>query len=219
MDLTALIDVDGAAIVLGGTLLATAAGSGRREIGAACAALAHLLTRPFSYEKARSEIAQDVEAIRHDGLLRGRPFRSSDSELASVADALIHDRSLVSLVEAHERFRRERTSARKAALRPIMLAGEMAPVFGMAGTLFSLSQLQYDDAESLVLMASVAMAILTTLYGLLLAHLAFNPLARLIERRGLREEADRQLLIDWLTKQLTDSCPPNRGAARLERVV
>ncbi len=219
MDLTALIDANGAAIVLGGTLLATVVGSGRRELGAACSGLIGLLRRPFSYDRARSEIAQDVEAIRHDGLLRGQPFRSSDSELASVSQALIHDRSLASLVEAHERFRRERTAHRREALRPIALAGEMAPVFGMAGTLFSLSQLQYDGTDNLVLMASVAMAILTTLYGLLLAHLVFNPLARLIERRGLREEADRQLLIDWLAKQLAGTIPPPKGAARLERVV
>lgn len=219
MDLTALIDANGGTIVLGGTLLATVAGSGRRELGAACAAVLGLLKRPFSYDRARSEIAHDVAAIRHDGLLRSQPFRSSDSELASVADALIHDRSLASLVDAHERFRRERTASRREALKPIALAGEMAPVFGMAGTLFSLSQLQYDGTESLVLMASVAMAILTTLYGLLLAHLVFNPLARLIDRRGVREEADRQLLIDWLARQLAGTCPPPKGAARLERVV
>lgn len=219
MDLTALIDTQGAAIVLGGTLLATAMGSGRREVGAAFAALWHLLKRPFDYESARSEIARDVEAIRRDGLLRANPIRSSDSELSTVADALIHDRSLSSLVEAHERFRDERSAVRAEALRPVVLAGEMAPVFGMAGTLFALSQLQHDGTDSLVLMASVAMAILTTLYGLMLAHLAFNPLARLIERRGLREEADRQLLIDWLAKQLASTCPPENGPPKLERVV
>ena len=223
MDFTALIDLKGAALVLGGTLLATIMGSGRRELSAGIAALFNMLQRPFNFESARSEIARDVEAIRHDGLLRANPFKSSDSQLASMADALIHDRSLSSLVEAHERFRDTRRQNRNEALRPVALAGEMAPVFGMAGTLFALSQIEYDASESLVLMASVGMAILTTLYGLLLAHLVFNPLSRMIERRGEREEFDRQLLIDWLAKQLAHSLPPDRGSPpgspKLERVV
>jgi chemotaxis protein MotA len=223
MDFTALLDGPGAAIVLGGTMIATLVGSGRRELSSALGGVWHLVQRPFDYERARAEIARDVEMLKVDGVLRSRPFRSSDHEIASVTEALIHDRSLASLIDAHERFKRQRSQSRKLALRPIRLAAEMAPVFGMAGTLFALSQLDYDPAAGGAMMGGIGMAIVTTLYGLMLAHLVFHPIASMIERRGAAEEEARQLLIDWMARQLAGAIPPARTAPptppRLERVV
>jgi len=225
MDFSALLDPASAAIVLGGTVVATAAGSGRRELHASLGALGSLLRRPFEYERARAEIARDVEAIRRDGLVRATGLHSTDREIASVSDALIHDRSLASLVDAHTRFRHERSAARTLALRPVLLAAEMAPVFGMAGTLVSLSQMDMGAAAGGGMLGGIAMAVLTTLYGLMLAHLVFNPLARLVARRGEAEEDQRQHLIDWLARQLATACPPpsnsgqRPGPPRLERVV
>jgi len=210
MDISALWDANGAAIVLGGTLLATFLACGRREITAAARSLGALLKPRFDYEKARAEIARDVEEIRHDGLLRAHPLHTSDREIALVSDALIHDRSLRSLIATHERCQRQRQSSRLAALAPVRQAAEMAPVFGMAGTLFSLSQMQVGDMGDAQLLASVAMAIVTTLYGLLLANLAFHPLARLMERRMLAEDEDRQRLIDWLAAQLAQGSSNTR---------
>jgi flagellar motor component MotA len=40
--------------------------------------------------------------------------------------------------------------------------------------------------------------VVTTLYGLLAAHLLFYPFAQLVERRGEQEEAERERLVDWL---------------------
>ena len=220
MDFSALLDPASAGIVLGGTVLATLLGSGRAELAAAAGSIAHLFQRPFTYDKARAEIARDVEAMRMDGLLRARGLTSSDSEISSVADALIHDRSLSSLMEAHERFRQQRSAQRAQALRPLQLAAEMGPVFGMAGTLISLSQMQFSADGQGAMITGIAMAVLTTLYGLVVAHLVFNPLCRIIARRGEREEEQRQQLIDWLAKQLAGAVPPPRTTSpRLERVV
>lgn len=207
MEFSALWDANGAAIVLGGTLLATIIACGRREMTAAWQALAALARPRFSYERARAEIARDVEAMRHDGVLHARALQTSDREIALVTDALIHDRSLRSLLAAYEDCQLRRKRSRQAALAPLRQAAEMAPVAGMAGTLFSLSQMQVGELGDAQLLASVAMAIVTTLYGLLLANLAFHPLARLMERRMHAEEEDRRRLIDWLAAQLAESCP------------
>lgn len=212
MEFSQLWDAGGAAIVLGGTLLATVLASGRRELAAALGGTAQLFRRRFDYQTARAEIARDVEGMRHDGVLRGRALDISDHEIALVTDALIHDRSLRSLLAAHETCQQKRARTREAALSPIHHAAEMAPVFGMAGTLFTLSQMQLGEGADMQLLSSIGMAIVTTLYGLLLAHLAFNPLARLLERRMLAEESDRQRLIDWLAAQLAQSCPPSPRA-------
>lgn len=218
MDLGSLWDGTGAAIVLGGTLAATVLGSGWRELRAAAVSITHLFTPRFDFRKVRAEIAGCVEDMRHDGILRGQTCRTTDSEIARVTAALVHSRSLKALLEEHEHCRAERVRQREAAMRPIWLATELAPVFGMAGTLFALTQMRMDDASVVLLVSSVALAILTTLYGLLLANLALSPLARLIERRHDEEEEARQRLIDWLAVQLAESCPSPRTGPQLERV-
>jgi chemotaxis protein MotA len=221
MDLVALLDPVSAAIVLGGTVLATALGSGRRELAASFSAMAQLFHHPFDYEKSRAEIARDVAAIRTDGVLRAQSLHSTDREIASVGEAMIHDRSLTALISTHERFRDDRCATRALALRPVLLAAEMGPVFGMVGTLVSLSQMQgaAHAASQGNMINGIAMAVLTTLYGLILAHPVCNPIARLIARRGEREEELRQQLIDWLAQQLAQACPPRlrTTAARPEQ--
>ena len=45
---------------------------------------------------------------------------------------------------------------------------------------------------------AIAMAVITTLYGLAAANFLFSPLAAAISRRSAREERDRQAVLDWL---------------------
>ncbi|QZH76272.1 MAG: MotA/TolQ/ExbB proton channel family protein [Erythrobacter sp.] len=211
MDYAAMLNATGAAIVLGGTLLATLLGSGRRELAAMLGAIGRLFVPRFRLDKARAEIARDVEAIRHDGLLRALPCHSSDREIAAATDALVHDRSINSLILTHKALKKKRVELRELALRPLLLAAEMAPVFGMVGTLFGLAHVPFGEVEDGAMLATVGLAVLTTLYGLLLAHLLFNPLARLIARRGAQEDEDRQQLVDWLARQIAPGIPKVRA--------
>jgi chemotaxis protein MotA len=48
----------------------------------------------------------------------------------------------------------------------------------------------------------VSTAVLTSLYGALLAHLLCYPLASAIERRGLGEEREREALANWFIEQV-----------------
>ena len=207
MNIQALIDPASLAIVLGGTLLATMLRSGPAEWRATAHCLGQLRKRHFSYNKARAELAPQVEAICTDGVLHARPEPSGDAEIAEATDALIRHRSIGALIEAHERHRQMRQSLRRRALHMLGQAGELAPVFGLVGTLVALSQMTSDGLARGALMGAVATAVLTTLYGLLVAHLLIFPIARSIERRGEAEESERQKLIDWLAGQLASAMP------------
>lgn len=218
MNFLALWDGYGAVIVLGGSLLATALGSGRAEIAAMLRALAGLLRKPLDYATARAQVAHDIREMREKGVLQARPSHITDRDLARATDALVRSRSLHSMIAEHERVQRERDRLHQSAVRPVRLASEMAPVFGMAGTLFSLSQMQIGEVDNAAMFAGIGMAIVTTLYGLMLAHLVFAPLARLLERRHDDEACDRQLLIDWMASQLVGACPPSRTHSHLEQV-
>ena len=80
-------------------------------------------------------------------------------------------------------------------------------MFGLAGTLVSLSQLPVEGLARGAFAGAISMAVVTTLYGLLAANLLLAPLARMIERAAQAEERERQDVIDWLAAQLADIKP------------
>ncbi len=207
MDFSALWDPASAAIVIGGTLFATALRAGFADLTATLLVLGGLTRRRFDYPAARAEIAAQVEDMRHDGVLRAEPSKSSDSEIADATGALIRHRSIQAAMAEHARYQRNRLAKRERALRTIYAAAELTPIFGLAGTLLALSQLPEGSASNQDLMGAVGMAVISTLYGLLAAHLLLMPLARWIERAGEREEVDRNHLFDWLAQQLARACP------------
>jgi len=100
-----------------------------------------------------------------------------------------------------------RLAPAEAAMRTLMQAAELAPVFGLAGTLISLSRLPANGIDRSAYMGAIGMAVHATLYGLILANLLFSPLARLVERRARAEEGDRQAVVDWFEYELAAAFP------------
>ena len=211
MNLMNLADGPSAAIVLGGTLIATVLRSGSRDCRATLVQLAGLGGSRFDADAARSELAQQIQEIRKDGLIRAVPHHFGDSEFDEATDALIGNRSIAALMAAHEKHKARRLGESTRAVRTLAQAAELAPVFGLAGTLISLSQLPADGIARGAIAGAISMAVITTLYGLLAANLLLAPLARMIERRALSEERARQELIDWLAGQVADACQPYAG--------
>lgn len=207
MQFTSLIDPGSVALVLGGTVLATVLRAGWQDLDQTLRALAALVRPRFSADQAKADLAAQVTAIRQDGILRANPRRIGDSEFDDATDAMIRSRSLNALIDRHHAYRKQRQSASNAAIRTLAQAAELGPVFGMVGTLVSLSSLPSDGLAPGALNGAISMAVTTTLYGLLLANLVLAPLARAVERRALAEERGRQLVIDWLSQQIEPALP------------
>ena len=214
MNLMNLVDGPSAAIVLGGTLLATVLRAGFGDCRMTLVKLAQLGGRRFDASAARSELALQIQEIRKDGLLRAVPHHYGDSEFDEATDALIGGRSVTALLAAHEKHKARRLGESTRAVRTLAQAAELAPVFGLAGTLVSLSQLPADGIAQGAITGAISMAVITTLYGLLSANLVLAPLARMIERTAMAEERARQELVDWLAAQVTDACSPRAVPAR-----
>lgn len=210
MDWMNLVDGPSAAIVLGGTLLATVLRSGPADCALTLAKLAQLGRSHFDSAKVRAELALQVQEIRRDGIYRAHPHHMGDAEFDEASDALIGSRSVAALVERHEAHRQRRLADSARAAHTLAQAAELAPVFGLAGTLVSLSQLPTENLVRGGFTGAIGMAVITTLYGLLAANLLLAPLARMIERAAQAEEAERQAVIDWLAAQVADACPPRR---------
>jgi chemotaxis protein MotA len=217
MMIATLFDPASAAIVAGGTLSATLLQCGTSHCHAAIAAVGRLPHRRFDPEQIRAGLAGHVRAIRQDGVVRARGPHLGDAEIDEATEALIEGRSVAALIEAHESHRGRRIAANEQARAILLHGAELAPVFGLAGTLLSLTRLADGTLADNAFAAAIGTAVLTTLYGLLLAHLLLAPLARAVERAGLAEERARQEVIDWLATQLGPALPrsgvPNGDAS------
>lgn len=78
--------------------------------------------------------------------------------------------------------------------------GDFAPAMGMVGTVIGLIQLLANMRDFEKLGPGMAIALLTTFYGLILAHMLYLPLARMCsEHGGLRSE-NLNLVIEGMLK-------------------
>ena len=218
MQLEHLFDPASAAIVVGGTLLATVLRCGWSDCRTALAAMGGLGGRRFDAALARAELAGPVREMRRDGVIRAHPHHFGDAEFDEATDALIGSRSLEGLHKAHLAHKRRRTEQSRRAVRTFTQAADLAPEFGLAGTLISLSQLPAGSGSGGDFAAAISMAVLTTLYGLLLGNIVFAPLARMVARAAAAEERERHAVIEWLEHQVEDALPrPRAGHAPHER--
>lgn len=200
-----LFDPGSLAIVMAGTVLATAARCGWRDFGAALKAAGALVRPRFQLEANRRALAQAVNAIQRDGHHRADPGLPPDRALGLMLETYLRHGVLEPLGSVRRAERALDEARRVSAAQVFLWAGELAPVFGLIGTLYGLTQLaptgEGMNAAALI-MGAVSTAVLTSLYGALIAHLLCHPLASAIERRGLAEEQDREMLADWFTVQV-----------------
>ncbi len=77
------------------------------------------------------------------------------------------------------------------------LAG-YAPAFGMVGTLIGLIQMLQSLSDPSKIGAGMAVALVTTLYGVIFANLVFTPIAGKLKERSISEVLTRQLAIEGI---------------------
>ena len=184
-------------IVLGGTVLATLLRCGPAEVRVALGRIGALMRPAFDPARAKADLSRQIRAIGRDGLLRTEPVAVGDAEFGEIADALVARRSFAALQATHNDHARARRDAAQTATRVLGDAAELAPVLGLAGTLVALGTMPGDAGEG-GMTGAIAMAVVTTLYGIAAANFLFAPLAAAIARRAAREEEAREELLDWL---------------------
>lgn len=76
--------------------------------------------------------------------------------------------------------------------------GDVAPAMGMIGTLVGLVLMLSSMEDPKTIGPAMAVALLTTLYGAMIANMLANPLADKLELRSLEEKNSKALIIDAL---------------------
>jgi len=196
-DIGAFIDYGSVAIVLGGSVSAAMVPFPIRNI----MAIAKIVKNCF-FAKSRdtgtliAEMVKYAEVARRDGILAlenvtadiDDPFIVSGIQMAvDGTDPDLIEAIMVSDLESVE----ARHSEGKALFDNI---GKFAPAFGMIGTLVGLVIMLQNMADPSKIGPAMAVALLTTLYGALLANLFALPMAEKLGRRS-REEVLLKMIV------------------------
>lgn len=215
--LATFLDPVALAIVGGGTLVATALrgpiGDSFRAIGA----LRLIFRRPLGAEELRADVASIDRIVRRQGMSALAGVTPRDPDVAEVV-AAIANRAKPDRVEELLAEARARRAERHAVIQNFWdAAAEAAPAMGMIATLVGLVRMfsAMDDPDAIG--GAMAIALLSTLYGALLANLVAAPIAARLRRLSQAEETARATLVTPL-RTLAALRSPSVAAMRPQAV-
>lgn len=174
------------------------------SLGQAIRGLFRTLTH--SPERDRRRIAQNIVAFARE-VRRDRGLAASnilDNEPDPVFKMLgrhvIQGTDEVEIEADAVVFGRRELEDFERAEKVLSTLGDFAPAMGMIGTVIGLIQLLANMRDFEKLGPGMAIALLTTFYGLMLAHLLYLPLARLVADHAQSRAANINLVIEAMLK-------------------
>ncbi len=186
-------------VVLGGTVLVTMMKfSLGKFLGAASIAVKAFLYKPSNPEDLITESVELAKAARQGGLLALEDKEISD-EFMETGLGLLIDGHPAETVKAMLQKDLNQTLQRHNDGQDIFKAiGDVGPAMGMIGTLIGLVQMLSNMDDPKQIGPAMAVALLTTLYGAILANLFALPIADKLAVRSAEEHTSKSLIIDAL---------------------
>ncbi len=186
-------------VVLGGTVLVTMMKfSLGKFLGAAGIAVKAFLYKPSNPEDLITESVELAKAARQGGLLALEDKEISDDFMKTGLGLLI-DGHPADTVKAMLQKDLNQTLQRHNDGQDIFKAiGDVGPAMGMIGTLIGLVQMLSNMDDPKQIGPAMAVALLTTLYGAILANMFALPIADKLAVRSAEENTSKNLIIDAL---------------------
>ena len=215
---TAFVDLPAVMIVIGGTLGVTTACYSLRDMGGAAKTLSRTILRPHDNPaEAAVQLLQLSQIARHKGALALQNYLVAleDSPMLYQGLQMVIDGTPADEVERI--MRREVQSIAQRQSRSVAIlrkAAEISPAMGLIGTLVGLIQMLGNLDDPSTIGPSMAVALLTTFYGALLANVVFTPLASKMERHAAED-----MLINHMHVMSTASIARQENPRRLEMLL
>lgn len=114
------------------------------------------------------------------------------------------ERLVLTILETEINFTKQRHLQGQGVFKAM---GNMAPAFGMIGTLIGLVNMLQVLDDPAAIGPGMAVALLTTLYGALLANLLFVPIAKKLEERSQEELSKMELTMEGVISILRGENP------------
>jgi chemotaxis protein MotA len=186
-------------LVLGGTVLVTMMKfSLSKFLGATSIAVKAFLHKPSSPEELIENAVELAKSARQGGLLALEDAEVRDDFMKAGVGLLI-DGHPADVVRSMLSKDLHQTLQRHSDGQDIFKAiGDVGPAMGMIGTLIGLVQMLANMDDPKQIGPAMAIALLTTLYGAILANMVALPIADKLSLRSREENVRKSLIIDAL---------------------
>ncbi len=178
-------------IVIGGTLAVVTVSFSLKEVsGAGKTILRTVLYTSRDPSEAATQVLQAAELARRQGVLalQGVLEGMKPEPFLHKGMSMVVDGTSGEEIEAILRKDIQATSLRHVKSGGVLRkAAEFAPAMGLIGTLIGLVQMLGNLDDPSTIGPSMAVALLTTFYGAVLANVVFSPLANKLERNSSEE--------------------------------
>ncbi|MTI45013.1 chemotaxis protein MotA [Roseibium hamelinense] len=203
------VDLPSILIVIGGGLAATLIRFQLSDIVAAFSTgfKVALASKNVSPRDLITEITNLGEVVRKSGPLGLENVDVSDPVLAKGVQYVADGYELEFIKESMERERDLQLSRLSEGRRVFKALGDSAPAFGMIGTLVGLVQMLANMDDPAAIGPSMAVALLTTLYGALISNIICLPLVDKLDAKFEVDELNQTLIIDGVM-QIRESKSP-----------
>ncbi len=189
-------NVQGILIVVGGTAATTLIRFPMQRV----TKMMSVLKNAFSQRLATpdgiiEELIQIARVARKEGVLSLETYETDDEFLRDGIQLVVDGNdteSIQEILHTDIRYLQRRHRDGQDILKSI---GDAAPAFGMVGTLIGLVIMLANMEDVKTLGPAMAVAILTTLYGALIANVLALPLAKKLEVRSKEESLNRELMM------------------------
>lgn len=202
------INIPGIMIVFGGTAAAISVTFPLEEVAQAFAGgIQVFAARRVKPQEVVNTMVRIAEISRREGLMALENIQTENALLKKacqlIADnadpALIRDTVMIEIATMKRRH--------NVSIAVFNRLGAFAPAFGMIGTLIGLVQMlaRLDDPSTIG--PAMAVALLTTFYGAILANLLFLPIAGKLKARTLQEEVHLNIIFEGAKSILENNNP------------
>jgi len=187
----AFLDLPAFLIVIGGTVCITTACFSLGEVLNSQIVIAKaVFGRPKDPAQAAIRILQLSERARKEGILgleRQLSRANTDPFLSKAMDLVLDGTTPEEIEKILKNDVNSMATRHVKGASVLRKAAEIAPAMGLIGTLIGLVQMlgRLDDPATIG--PAMAVALLTTFYGAVLANMVFSPLASKLERNSMEE--------------------------------
>ena len=204
----AFLDLPSVMIVFGGVFAATLISFPLEEVTQAFKASVKTLTnRRTMPSEVVDTMVKVAEISRREGLLALERVQTDNMVLKKarqlIADSadpgLINDTMALEIASMKRRH--------NISISVLSRMGGLGPAFGMIGTLIGLVQMLTQLSDPTTLGPSMAVAIITTFYGSMLANMVFNPLSAKLQARSAQEAMNLMIIFEGAKSILENNNP------------
>jgi len=206
-------DVPSFALIIGGSTLVTCFSYSRQQLLQLLGAIRSTLAdRQPSVEEHLQELARLTRLYRLEGI-RGLETQENDlpDRFMRRAVSMVVDLHRTDAIQAVLQRELATVISREEVSRQILLlVAKLLPSFGLIGTLSGLVLLLKNVSTNNVasLPGALSLAVLTTLYGAVLANVVVAPLGARLHARAVENETKMRLTIEWIVVLLRGETSP-----------